>query len=192
MNGNEHFAKGITPLIVIHGGPGFSHHYLLPLVDLADERPVILYDQLDSGRSDRPNSPVNWKVERFVSEIDALRETLELDCVFLLGNSWGVTVAAEYAISQPAGLVAVVLSSPLISTKRWIAENTEYRNQLPNLRCGTGLLKSSGKPASQSFLDHADQRQNWHRGQEPNGRKSSPKGFVLSDQCGDVSRQRKL
>ena len=49
MNGNEHFAKGKTPLIVIHGGPGFSHHYLLPLVDLADERPVILYDQLDSG-----------------------------------------------------------------------------------------------------------------------------------------------
>ena len=79
--------------------------------------------------SDRPNSPVNWKVERFISEIDALREALGLDRVFVFGNSWGGTVAAEYAISQPAGLVAVVLSSPLISTERWIADNTEYRNQ---------------------------------------------------------------
>src|SRR5918999_3552778 len=52
-NGIEHFAEGKMPLLVIHGGPGFSHHYLLTLTDLADERPGILYDQLDSGNSDR-------------------------------------------------------------------------------------------------------------------------------------------
>jgi proline iminopeptidase len=131
MNGAGHFAEGKTPLIAIHGGPGFSHHYLLPLVDLADERTVILYDQLDSGHSDRPNRPENWRIERFTSEIDALRNELGLDRVMVFGNSWGGTVAAEYAISQPAGLVAVVLSSPLISTERWISDNTAYRRQLP-------------------------------------------------------------
>jgi proline iminopeptidase len=109
-----------------------SHHYLLPLVELADERPVILYDQLDSGHSDRPNDPANWTVDRFVSEIDYLRDALGLDRVLVFGNSWGGTVASEYAMRQPAGLVAVVLSSPLISTERWIADNTEYRNQLPD------------------------------------------------------------
>jgi proline iminopeptidase len=154
MNGNEHFAKGKTPLIVIHGGPGFSHHYLLPLVDLADERPVILYDQLDSGHSDRPNSPVNWKVERFISEIDALREALGLDRVFVFGNSWGGTVAAEYAISQPAGLVAVVLSSPLISTERWIADNTEYRNQLPDdVKKVLDTHEAAGTIESKEYMD---------------------------------------
>lgn len=132
LNGAQHFSAGKTPLIVIHGGPGFSHHYLLPIVDLAEDRPVIFYDQLDSGHSDRPNDPDNWTVDRFVSEIDDLRDALGLDRCVVLGNSWGGTLTAEYAMRQPPGLEAAVLSSPLISTERWIADNTDYREQLPD------------------------------------------------------------
>ena len=131
MNGVRHFSAGKTPLIVIHGGPGFSHHYLLPIVDLAQDRPVIFYDQLDSGHSDRVNNPDNWTVDRFVSEIDDLRDHLGLHEVIVLGNSWGGTLTAEYAIRRPAGLQAAILSSPLISTPRWISDNKEYRSQLP-------------------------------------------------------------
>src|ERR1700749_3558283 len=43
-----------TPLLLLHGGPGAAHNYLLPLKPLADERPVILYDQLGCGKSDSP------------------------------------------------------------------------------------------------------------------------------------------
>jgi proline iminopeptidase len=129
INGTRHV--GETPLLVIHGGPGFSHHYLLPLSDLASERPVIFYDQLDCGNSDRPGDPANWTVERFVSEVDSVREALGLHRLLVLGSSWGGTVAAEYAMTRPRGLVGVVLASPLISTPRWIADNTEYRKQLP-------------------------------------------------------------
>lgn len=154
MNGTQHFAAAKIPLIVIHGGPGFSHHYLLPLVDLAEDRPVILYDQLDSGNSSRPNDPANWTVDRFVTEIDNLREALGLDRVLVFGNSWGGTVAAEYAISQPAGLVAVVLSSPLISTKRWISDNTDYRNQLPDdIKKVLDKNEAAGTIDSQEYMD---------------------------------------
>lgn len=131
LNGGRHFAAGRTPLVVIHGGPGMSHHYLLTLTDLAEDRPVILYDQLDSGHSDRPNDESNWQVDRFVSEVDDVRAALGLHRVIVFGNSWGGTVAAEYAMTQPPGLAALVLSSPLISTPRWIEDNTGYRNQLP-------------------------------------------------------------
>lgn len=131
MNGTDHFSEGKVPLLAIHGGPGFSHHYLLTLTDLAEQRPVILYDQLDSGNSDRPGDPENWTVERFVSEVDHVRDALGLDRVFVLGSSWGGTVAAEYAIRKPEGLVGLVLASPLLSTERWIADNTAYREQLP-------------------------------------------------------------
>ena len=131
LNGREHFARGKTPLVVAHGGPGMSHHYLLPLVALADERPVIFWDQLDSGHSQRPGKPENWTVERFVSEIDDLRAALGLDRLVLFGNSWGGSIAIEYAAQQPPGLVAAVISSPLVSTKRWIDDNTAYRRELP-------------------------------------------------------------
>jgi proline-specific peptidase len=131
INGARHAVAGRLPLLVIHGGPGFSHHYLLALTALAEDRPVIFYDQLDSGNSERPGNPGNWTVERFVSEVDDVRAALGLDRLIVLSSSWGGTVAAEYAIGRPAGLVGLVLASPLISTPRWIADNTAYRKALP-------------------------------------------------------------
>jgi len=129
VNGEAHANE--IPLLVIHGGPGFSHHYLLPLVELARERPVVFYDQLDSGNSERPGVHANWTVERFVSEVDAVREALALERVLVLGSSWGGTVAAEYAMTRPSGLAALVLASPLISTPRWVADNDAHRRALP-------------------------------------------------------------
>ncbi len=131
LNGARHFAAGKVPLLAIHGGPGFSHHYLLCLTELARDRPVVLYDQLDSGNSEHPGDPANWTIERFVSELDSLRVALNLDRLLLWGNSWGGTIAAEYAMRQPAGLVSLVLAGPLLCTRRWVADNREYRRQLP-------------------------------------------------------------
>jgi proline-specific peptidase len=75
---------------------------------------------------------VKWTVERFVDEVDRVRNALGLDRLVVLGSSWGGSVAASYAIRQPPGLAGLVLASPLISTERWIADNTEYREQLPD------------------------------------------------------------
>jgi proline iminopeptidase len=120
-----------APVIMAHGGPGGNHANFLPGLALAGERAVILYDQLDSGKSDVPNDPANWTVPRFVSEIDAIRAALGLERVHLLGASWGGTVAAEYAIGRPKGLNSVILESPLISTAVWIADTGRQRASLP-------------------------------------------------------------
>jgi len=64
---------GQTPLLILHGGPGAGHDYLEPLEALADERPVIFYDQLGCGRSDKPDDPSRWHIERFVREVDLVR-----------------------------------------------------------------------------------------------------------------------
>ena len=44
-----------VPLLTLHGGPGYPHDYLEPLEALAAERPVIFYDQLGCGASERPD-----------------------------------------------------------------------------------------------------------------------------------------
>src|SRR4051812_44311285 len=64
------------PIVFAHGGPGSSHWYWLNATALADERAVILYDQLDSGRSDHPGDPKNWTVPRFVDELPAIARAL--------------------------------------------------------------------------------------------------------------------
>ena len=128
-NGTRHGDK--PSVLCIHGGPGLSHDYMLSLVDLADEYRVVFYDQLDAGNSDKPGDPANWRIERFVGEVVAICAALGLERVVVIGSSWGGSVAAEYAIPRPEGLVAVVLSSPMINAQRWAADNTAYRKQLP-------------------------------------------------------------
>ncbi len=153
--GNQN--SDLTPLLAIHGGPGMSHDYLFPLTDLADERPVIFYDQLDAGKSDRPNDPANWQVPRFLAEVDAIREALELSRIALFGNSWGGTIAAAYAASRPDGLEKLILSSPLINTTRWVADNSVYRAALPEEvlkvmeRC-----EASGETTSEEYENAVD------------------------------------
>jgi proline iminopeptidase/L-proline amide hydrolase len=119
------------PLVLLHGGPGGTHASLLDALVLADERAVILYDQLDSGRSDHPNDPRNWTVERFTDEVDAVRRALGVKRWHVLGHSWGGTVALEYGARRPRELKGLVLASPLISTRSWIADANALRRQLP-------------------------------------------------------------
>lgn len=120
-----------APVILIHGGPGSNHGYLTATLPLADERAVILYDQLDSGMSDRPGDPANWTVERFVSELDAIRAALNLGRLHVVGHSWGGTVALEYGGRRPGGLISLTLSSPLISTRSWTASTEAQLATLP-------------------------------------------------------------
>lgn len=129
VNGRLDSAR--PPLILAHGGPGSNHAYLMMGLPLADERAVVLYDQLDCGKSDAPNDPANWTVPRFVSEIDAIRGALGIERCHVLGTSWGGTLAAEYAIGRPKGLASVILESPLISTKVWVEDTARLRKTLP-------------------------------------------------------------
>jgi proline iminopeptidase len=78
-----------THLLLLHGGPGVPSLYLKPLEGLADERPVIFYDQLGSGQSDHPKDSSLWTIERFVKEVGQVRKALGLDQIHLYGHSWG-------------------------------------------------------------------------------------------------------
>jgi proline iminopeptidase len=121
-----------TPLLLLHGGPGGRSCSFSVLSDLAADRRVIYYDQLGSGRSDRPNDLALWRTERFVEELDAVRKALDLRELHLLGHSWGGTLATEYLLTKgQQGVVSVTLSSPLISTPRWLEDTRKLRLTLP-------------------------------------------------------------
>jgi proline iminopeptidase len=123
--------KGI-PLLTVHGGPGAPHQYLKPLQELANQRPVIFYDQLGCGRSDRPEDRSLWTVERFTEELDILRHTLNLEEVHLLGQSWGSMLAVEYMLrKKPSGIRSLILSGPYLSSPLWAKDQRYWINQLP-------------------------------------------------------------
>lgn len=121
-----------TPLLLLHGGPGGRSCAFEVLSGLATDRPVIRYDQLGSGRSERPNDLALWTTARFVEELHAVRNALGLREVHILGHSWGGTLATEYLLTKgQQGVKSVILSSPLISTPRWLADARRLRGTLP-------------------------------------------------------------
>lgn len=119
------------PAVFIHGGPGVNHASLLETLALADQRAVVLYDQLDCGLSDRPGDPANWTVARYVDELEAIRAALALPRWHVFGHSWGGTIALEYAARHGDRLASVVLAGPLISTRSWIADAEILRRTMP-------------------------------------------------------------
>ena len=121
------------PLLALHGGPGAPHDYLESIEALADERPVIFYDQLGCGNSDRTNDSTLWTIDYFVEELAAVRKELGLKKVHILGQSWGSMLAVEYILREkPSGIKSLILAGPCMSTDRWVADQANWVSQLPD------------------------------------------------------------
>lgn len=119
------------PLLVLHGGPGFTCEYLDSLAELSDERTVVMFDQLGCGRSDRPTDCLLWTVERFVQEIACVRAALGLDRIHLLGQSWGSMLAVDAVLAGATGIASLVLASPPLSIPLWTRDARRLRATLP-------------------------------------------------------------
>ncbi len=159
------------PLLILHGGPGSRCCSLIPGFSLlAKDRPVIFYDQLGSGNSDRPTDTTLWKTERFANEIDYLRNALKLDSLHILGHSCGSTFLIEYMITKkPKGVKSVIFSSPHICSRDWMADAKILLSQLPTCIQDTiskyEALKNYNEPeylaATDSFYARHMSRKSW-------------------------------
>jgi proline iminopeptidase len=114
-----------TPLLCLHGGPGFTHYYLEPLEALAEQRRVIFYDQLGCGRSDQPDDLSLWTVDRFVEELAQVREALGLEKLHLFGSSWGGMLALQYTLDRRPELASLTLCGSPASMIRWVSDCEE-------------------------------------------------------------------
>ncbi|MEO7652152.1 MAG: proline iminopeptidase-family hydrolase, partial [Bryobacteraceae bacterium] len=94
-------------------------------------RPVIFYDQLGCGKSDRPADPSLWCAQRFVRELAQLREALGLERFHLLGHSWGAMLAVDYLLAGGTGVERLILASPALSIPRWMEDADRLRRLLP-------------------------------------------------------------
>jgi len=144
-----------TPLLVLHGGPGTGHNYLLPLKALADERPVVFYDQLGCGKSDAPEDDSLYTIARSVEELAAVRKALDLDKMILYGHSWGSVLAIEYLISKgSAGVEKLILGGAIPSIPMATAGMLRLVDALPD---GAGQrlheLEAAGQTASKEYQD---------------------------------------
>lgn len=150
-------AGALPPLVVIHGGPGLPHNYLDDLRVVARTgRPVVFYDQLGCGRSDRPHDPRHYTVSLFVEELSELRRHLGIDRCHIFGQSWGGMLALEYLLTSPTGVSSVVLASAPASMPLFAEETGRLRRELPPaVQMALEEHEAAGSTSSTEYRDAA-------------------------------------
>ncbi len=102
-----------TPLVVVHGGPGLDHGYLLPqMAKLGNEFRLIFYDQRATGKSAVDVDSSSMTMENFVEDLEGIRRAFNLGKMNLMGHSWGGLVAMFYAVRFPNNLASLILVNP--------------------------------------------------------------------------------
>ncbi|KAK4504692.1 hypothetical protein PRZ48_002653 [Zasmidium cellare] len=135
--------EGAPPIIVVHGGPGSGHNYLLAFRKLWDryKLPVIFYDQIGSARSTHlPYKKYDkgfWTIELLVEQLESLIKNLHLDNeqstgYYLLGHSVGGMISSCFASRQPKGLKKLVLANAPGSVDLHMYGMDLWRKEMPD------------------------------------------------------------
>jgi proline-specific peptidase len=133
------------PVILLHGGPGLSSIYLKSMEALGDERPVIRYDQLGSGRSDVVTDTSLFTIPQFVEQLEALRRQLSLEQIHVYGHSWGATLAVEYYRAHPSRVASLVLAGSALDFPAFIGNFRRLFAALPDSLFRAVQLRDAGE-----------------------------------------------
>lgn len=118
------------PIIVVHGGPGLDHEYLQPGLDaLGTRNTLVYYDQRGTGRSTAELTESAISFDRFIQDIDELREALGYEEVSVLGHSFGTLLAIEYARRYPDRTRAIILMNPVEPGARFREETAARQTE---------------------------------------------------------------
>ena len=139
-------------LLVLHGGPGADHRYLLPqMLHLGETHDLLFYDQRGGGQSKADaRVPITW--ETHVEDLGAVVEEFALDPLSLVGYSWGAMLALLYAFEQRGNphlrapdRLALISPAPLTREyRRQFEAEFNRRQQSPEIQRMRDELAASG------------------------------------------------
>jgi proline iminopeptidase len=119
-------------VLCLHGGPGATHDYLLPMADLADHGyRVTFYDQLGCGRSQIPKDTSLFVPERYVEELEEFRKKMKLGHPHVIGSSWGGMLAIAYALKYQRNIRTMTTVGGLHNVPLTIREMIRMKHELP-------------------------------------------------------------
>lgn len=114
--------SGNIKVLLLHGGPGFSHDYMECFEDFFPQQGIefYYYDQLGCGYSDHPTDTSLWNLSRYIEEVEQVRKGLGLDSFYLFGHSWGSMLAMEYLQKYQSHVKGAILSNMTASVASYL------------------------------------------------------------------------
>lgn len=134
INGTSLFVREVgqgDPLLVVHGGPGMEHSYLVPGIDvLAQDAQLVLYDQRGTGRSLEIDDASELTLDAFLADIDGVRASLGREQIDVLAHSWGALLGLLYAARYPERVRSLVLVGSVEPGQRFAEQSAERASRL--------------------------------------------------------------
>jgi len=157
-------------LLTLHGGPGASHDYLLPLADLTQYGiEVVFYDQPGCGRSD--DIPIDLErvtIDYVVEDVEKVRKALfGEEKVFLYGSSYGGFLSLAYGIKYSSKLKGIICSNGLASVPLTIREMNRLIEQLPDELKKVVKDNDFNNPLYQKAVEEFYRRHLYRKGEFP-------------------------
>lgn len=124
--------SGPVKVLLLHGGPGFTHDYLEAMESFLPQAGIEMYyyDQLGVGNSDIPDDPKLWTLPRYLTEVEEVRRGLGLDHFVLYGQSWGGMLALEYALNYQQHLRGLVISNMCAGIQSYLKYTASLKKKL--------------------------------------------------------------
>lgn len=128
----KRMGSGPIKVLLLHGGPAFTHDYLEAMESFLPEAGIEMYyyDQLGCGNSDIPDDPALWTLPRYLTEVEEVRRGLGLDRFVLYGQSWGGILAIEYALNYQQHLRGLVISNMCAGVQSYLKYSAVLKAKL--------------------------------------------------------------
>jgi proline iminopeptidase len=148
-------------IVLIAGGPGFSHSYFHPHFSrLSKTFRVIYFDSFGRGKSERAKNGTEYTFDRDVADVEGIRLALGLGKINVFGHSYGGMVAQAYALRFPNSVHRLILTNTFFSAEMWQANNDNWngqiRNQFPETWEKLKALRDRGVPSCKQEYQDAE------------------------------------
>jgi len=150
------------PMVLLHGGPGATHHYFHPSFSQAKSfAKIIYYDQRGCGLSDYTKGK-GYSIEQAVDDLENLRKSLNINKWIVLGNSYGGLLAQCYTVKYPESVSGLILVTSLTAMPTY-ESSRQYEFISKEEREKIRAVHSNGNLSSEQSLYNAWLNGDWKR-----------------------------
>ena len=146
-------------ILLLHGGPAMTHEYMECFETFFQRQGFEFYeyDQLGSYYSDQPKDSSLWTVDRFVEEVEQVRQAIGADSsnFYLLGNSWGGILGMEYALKYQKNLKSLLVANMVASAPEYAkyAEDVLAKQMKPEVLAEVKELEAKKDFANPRYME---------------------------------------
>ncbi|MBD2703928.1 proline-specific peptidase family protein [Spirosoma sp. BT702] len=146
-------------VLLLHGGPAMTHEYMECFETFFGREGFEFYeyDQLGSYYSDQPKDNSLWTTERFVEEVEQVRQALGADSTnfYVLGNSWGGILAMEYALKYQKNMKGMLIANMVASAPEYgkYAEDVLAKQLKPEVLAEVRAIEAKKDFANPRYME---------------------------------------